>query len=248
MEHITSRKNKALTRLKKLGADAEFRRQTGEFVCDGLTTLRDALAAGAEITAVLWGETAAMVIPELAEQHTCPRDVLESVSPLKSSKGPVFSVKMPPADYGAEIGCAVALESVQDPGNVGTVIRTADALGIDAVILIGDCADLYAPKTVRATMGAVFRQRTLRLTADELKELAEKNSLKLCGAALSDSARDIRQTDLKSAIVCIGSEGRGLSEELLSLCGEQVIIPIAEKTDSLNASVAAAIIMWEMTR
>lgn len=248
MEHITSRKNRTLLRLKSLGTDAELRRQEGEFVCDGLTTLADALDSEAEVTAVLWGEDASINLPEGVAQYSCPMDVMQSVSPLKNSRGPVFSVKIPPMDLLSDVRSAIALENVQDPGNVGTVIRTADAFGIDAVILVGSCADRFSPKTVRATMGGIFRQRVLTMSAGELKELTVKNGLKLYGAALSDSSADVRELNLKNAAVCIGSEGQGLSKEMLNLCDGQAIIPMSGRCESLNASVAAAVIMWEMTR
>ena len=120
---------------------------------------------------------------------------------------------------------AIVLESVQDPGNVGTVIRTANAFGVDAVLLVGECADLYGPRTVRATMGGIFRQRAFAVSRDELSGLLEKNCLKLFGAALSDSALDVCAAVFSHCAVCIGSEGGGLSQELLELCSGQVIIP-----------------------
>lgn len=140
------------------------------------------------------------------------------------------------------------LESVQDPGNVGTVIRTANAFGIDAVILTGNCADLYNPKTVRATMGAIFRQRVLCRGVDELMPLLAGNGLALYGAALSARAADIRRVDVKNAAVAIGSEGSGLSAALLALCRGEVIIPMRPDSESLNAGVAASVVMWEMAR
>lgn len=248
MEHITSRKNNKLLRLKALGADPSLRRETGEYLCDGLTTLEDALSAGAELTALLWCGEPKLDLPSDIEQYTCPAEVFQSMTPLKSSRGPLFAVRMPARDYESPISSAVVLEGVQDPGNVGTVVRTANALGIDAVLLAGDCADVYGVKTVRATMGGIFRQRILTVTVPEVRELADKNGLKLYGAALSDTAIDVREAELTRCAVCIGSEGGGLSGELLALCDGQVIIPMEPGCESLNASVAASILMWEMTR
>ena len=140
------------------------------------------------------------------------------------------------------------LETVQDPGNVGTVIRTANAFGIDAVILTGDCADLYNPKTVRSTMGAIFRQRVLTLEAAELKALLEKNSLPMYGAALHQNSALITDVSLKNAAAAVGSEGRGLSGEVLAMCDKTVFIPMQPDSESLNAAVAASVIMWEMSK
>ena len=140
------------------------------------------------------------------------------------------------------------LEGVQDPGNVGTVIRTANALGMDAVALTGACADLYSPKTVRAAMGALFRQPVLTCTTDELMQLLHARGLKLYGAALTDAAQDLRHVPLSPAAVAIGSEGRGLSAQLLAQCDGQIIIPMQPGAESLNAAVAAAVVMWEIAR
>ena len=147
---------------------------------------------------------------------------------------------------GAEIETVLWKENVQDPGNVGTVIRTANALGIGAVLLTGACADLYSPKTVRATMGAIFRQRTERYTLSSLTEALEGWGLPLVGAVLSERAQNILATDVTHCAVAIGSEGSGLSRELIDLCRNEVIIPMQPDSESLNAAVAASIFMWEM--
>ena len=249
MEYITSRKNRIITHLKELSADKAYRKQTGEFVCDGEKTLKEALNYGAEISCVLWGGEPSFKLPEGINQYSCPSELMQSVSPLKSSAGPVFGVKIPRKEIDSKsVSNAIILESVQDPGNVGTVIRTADAMGTDVVILVGDCADLYNPKTVRATMGCIFRQRVIEMDLKELKDYVNQNELKLYGAALSERAEDIRKIEMKKIAVAIGSEGRGLSQELLKLCDGQLIIPMRPDCESLNAAIAASIVMWEMSR
>jgi TrmH family RNA methyltransferase len=137
---------------------------------------------------------------------------------------------------------------VQDPGNVGTVIRTAAALGTELVILVGGCADPFGPKAVRAAMGALFRQRVLELDLAALSERLRAWDLPLFGAALSASARDLRESDVSCAAVAVGNEGRGLSDAMLSLCEGEIIIPMAPGSESLNAAVAAAVVMWEARR
>ena len=139
----------------------------------------------------------------------------------------------------------IVLENVQDPGNVGTVIRTANALGMDAVALVGNCASVFGAKTARASMGALFRQCVLELTQDELCALLEERKLPLYGAALSTRARDVREIDLSRCAVAIGSEGQGISEELLGLCEKTLKIPMESRCESLNAAMAAAIVLWE---
>lgn len=249
MEKITSRKNQIISRFRRLSSDGDYRRECGEFVCDGVKTLKEALAANMTVSTVLFKGNAEQTVPlpENCEVYCAPDDLFDYASPLKNCPGPLFAVKMPRHED-APLKNALVLENLQDPGNVGTVIRTANAFGIDAVMLTGDCADLYNPKTVRSTMGAIFRQRVIKLKLSELSALCRENGLSLYGAALSDSARDIRELGLKNAAVAIGSEGRGLTSELLSMCDGQLIIPMKPCSESLNAAVAAAVAMWEMTK
>lgn len=246
MERITSRKNEIIRRLRRLGAEKDARREAGEFVCDGEKLLGEALRSGAEIGTVLWAGEPSAEVPGAA-QYLVPEELLDYASPLKSAARVLFTVRMRPAAP-APPGRTLVLETVQDPGNLGTVLRTAEAFGIDTVILTGDCADPYHPKSVRATMGAVFRQRFCEMEREKLRVFLSGHALKLYGAALSDQAEDIRGLDLSGAAVAVGSEGRGLSEALLSLCDGELVIPMSGKSESLNAAVAAAIIMWEMTR
>jgi TrmH family RNA methyltransferase len=171
---------------------------------------------------------------------------LQYVSPLKNTAGPVFSVKIREPLEKKPCSNAVVLENVQDPGNVGTILRTANALGIGRVLLLGDCADVYNPKTVRSSMGAVFRQPIEEIDPDGLKVFLQENGLALYGAALSDGSKDIREIEMQGLAVAIGSEGAGLSAELLALCGGQLIIPMERGCESLNAAVAASIVMWEI--
>ena len=249
MENITSRKNRIITHLRAVASDAQYRNGCREFICDGEKTLREALSFGAEICCVLWKDKAGEIaLPGTVMQYTAPAELFEYASPLKSSGGPVFTVKMPDDGRDYDPGKVIVLENLQDPGNVGTVIRTANAFGIDTVMLVGACADLYNPKTVRASMGAIFRQRVVRTELNELTDLLRKNAIRLYGAALSDKASDLRDVDLDGAAVAIGSEGRGLSDELLKLCDGELIIPMDPDSESLNAAVAASVIMWEMSK
>lgn len=248
LETITSRKNKIVTQLRELGRDRAARQALGQYLCDGRKLLADALAAGAQVNTVLWAEAPTLELPAGVAQYRLPADLLDWVSPLKNSPGPVFSVTMPQWDATGALTRVIALEGVQDPGNVGTVLRTANALGVDAVVLTGACADRYHPKTVRATMGAVFRQPVLELDTEGLRAFADARELPLYGAALTETAQDIRQVALEKSCVVIGSEGRGLSRELLQCCDGQVILPMEPGSESLNAAVAAALVMWQMCR
>ncbi len=249
METVSSRKNATIRHLRALASDAAYRRAAGEYLCDGRKTLEEALQYGAEVRTVLWkGEE--RTVPGLsgAAQLVAPPELFDYASPLQNSPGPLFSVAIPAEGALPRLRRVLVLENVQDPGNVGTVVRTANAFGIDAVILVGACADLYQPKTVRATMGAIFRQRVLTRDLDGLCALCAANELPLYGAALDPAALDVRALELGAAAVAVGSEGRGLSAALLAQCEKKLIIPMRPDSESLNAAVAASVLMWEMTR
>lgn len=249
METLSSRKNAYIRHVRQLAADGAYRRTQGEYLCDGRKTLEEALRYGAQIRSVLWkeqpGEAEGLTC---AAQYVAPADLFDYASPMQNSPGPLFCVAIPEAKEPETLQHVLVLETVQDPGNVGTVVRTANAFGIDAVILVGACADLYQPKTVRASMGAIFRQRVLTMELDALCALLKRHELPLYGAALDEHALDIRTLSLQHAALAVGSEGRGLSVELLARCEEKVIIPMNPDSESLNAAVAASVLMWEMAR
>lgn len=241
MEILRSRQNDLIKRFIALGSNAKERQTAGEYICAGDKLLREAVASGADIGCVLatveWpGLNCRLVTPEL----------LKAVSPLQNSQGAVFTVKMKPIPPAETLQKVIVLENVQDPGNVGTVLRTADAFGMDMVVLCGACADPYNPKTVRASMGAVFRQSVVKTDVAELQ--AVLGELPLYGAALTEGARDIREIPKTGLAVAVGNEGKGLTDELLAKCAGTTIIPMRPCAESLNAGVAAAVAMWEMTR
>lgn len=247
MEHLTSRKNPLIRHLRQLGSDSGYRREQGEYVLDGVKLLQEAMTFGAVIRTVLWaGESKFSV--QGAKEYTAPKDLVEYASPLKNSPGPVFTVEIPELTIPTSVSRVIALENVQDPGNVGTVIRTANALGMDAVVLIGSCADAFGAKTARAAMGALFRQCVLTMERENTVEWLHEQGLQVYGAALSDRAVDVRTVSIKDAAFVVGSEGQGLSDEMLGLCDGEVIIPMQPGSESLNAGVAASILMWELAR
>lgn len=246
MEKITSRQNGYIKRLRALASNGELRRREGEFVCCGAKLFEEAVRYGGHITSVLWRDEpkdAGQGLPP--EQFCAPPELFDYASPQKNSPGPVFTVKLPSISAG-EIRKAIVLQGVQDPGNVGTVIRTASAFSMDAVVLTDGCADPFSPKTVRAAMGATFRQKIIE--TGDVAGFLKANGLRMYGAALSPRAMDIRKAGFEKTAVAIGSEGRGLSREMLELCENEIIIPMAANCESLNAAAAAAVVMWEMSR
>lgn len=248
MERITSRKNGYIAYLRRLASEGALRRERGETVLDGEKLLGEALDAGCEVTSVLADEgRLPKRLPEGAKLCFAPSELVGYASPVKNSPGPVFTVRLPERSAPERVDCAIVLESVQDPGNVGTVIRTANALGVGAVILTGGCSDPTSPRCVRATMGAAFRQYVTETDLAGLSALLRSWDLPLYGAALAPGARDIREVRLDRAAVAVGNEGHGLSGELMDLCDGAVIIPMTPGSESLNAAVAGAIVMWELS-
>ena len=140
------------------------------------------------------------------------------------------------------------LDGVQDPGNVGTIWRTADAFGADGLILCSGCADPWSPKTVRSTMGAAFRLPVWECTLEQAAARLRAADIPLYATALREDTVDVRQVFLARSGVIIGSEGRGVSQLSLQLCEKTVKIPMVERCESLNAAVAASVVLWEMAR
>ena len=247
MEKITSRKNALIRHLRSLAGDTAYRTEQGEYVLDGVKLLQEAVRFGAKVRSVLWAGEEKFSVPGAAI-YTAPKELVEYASPLKNAPGPVFTVEIPDQALPEQPKKVIVLEHVQDPGNVGTVIRTANALGMDAVVLTGSCASVFGAKTARAAMGALFRQCVVEMTQAETVQWLHSCGMKLYGAALSDRASDVRTIDLADAAFVVGSEGQGLSDEMLSLCDGEIIIPMEPGSESLNAGVAASILMWELAR
>ena len=248
MERITSRQNPLIAHVERLCGDASYRAQRGEYVCEGEKLLREALETGVRVTAAVFHEDAAGAPYEPVGRAVCvPGSLYERISTLRHAKGVIFVCAMPGRrPYSFPRGQVICLDGVQDPGNVGAVLRTADAFGADAVFLTGACADIYNPKTVRATMGSLFRVPVFRAEPEEFLRVMEEAGLPVYATALAEDARDIRGISLKRAAVIIGSEGAGVSPWLQSAADARVIIPMRGVTESLNAAVAASVVLWMM--
>ena len=251
MERITSRTNPLMTHIRKLSSSASYRREQGEFLCDSPKLLGEALQWQAELcTVVATQGTELPPLPRNVRVVEVPEDVMASVSPMKTPQGVLFTCRLPQEELPEVLHGAhyMVLDGVQDPGNVGTIWRTADAFACDGLVLLSGCADPYSPKTVRASMGAVFRCKVWTCTAQQMRETLQKSGLPLYGAALRDDTLDARAVDYSRAALAIGSEGRGLTEEVLSLCDKTIRIPMAPQCESLNAAIAATVLLWEAYR
>ena len=246
MEIITSRQNPLCTHLRKLAASASYRRQRGEFLCDSPKLLAEALKWHAPVREI----AVTVDVPLPPRQVEVPAEVMKSLSPMETPQGTLFicAIHTEPLPEMLTGRRYVVLDTLQDPGNVGTILRTADAFHADGMFLVNGCADLYNPKTLRATMGAVFRCPVWTVGAEELFALLKKSGIPLYGAALREDTLDARAVDYNRCAIAIGSEGRGLTEGVLALCDRTIKIPMSEHCESLNAAAAATVLLWEAAR
>ncbi len=243
---ITSAANKTFKFIKSL-TDKKGRKKAGAFLVEGIKSVRDAEAAGCEFV------LAAVDEDFTGEMPSCPiyrlsRGLFDKLSDTVSPQGILAAVRIPkisitPKEGGLYLYC----DGVSDPGNLGTLIRTADAAGADGVVLSPGCADIYSPKTVRACMGSLFHIAAAEDGGDFLVRCKE-NGFNIYAGALTDKASDYRSGDYaRSTVIVVGNEANGVSEEVLSI-SKPVKIPIAGRAESLNAAVAGALLLYEAYR
>jgi TrmH family RNA methyltransferase len=238
---ITARKNPLLQQVRKLLTSRKEREASGLFVADGTKLLTEAVRYWPGLDTVILSDGVQAQVPEHVRLIRVPEDVMASISPMQTPQGALFLCRLPEKTAFRPKPGMLLLDGIQDPGNLGTILRTADALDVPVALLEG-CADPYSHKTVRASMGAVFRSPVVTTTWQEVRQ----SGIPVAVTALSDTAVDIRQADLKSMAVVIGSEGQGVRQEILDAADAQLIIPMNPRCESLNAAIAASIVMWQM--
>ncbi len=249
---IESRANSLVKHLRKLGTSRSYRREKQEFLCDGPKLLEEAYRAGADIHDILVDANALEKLlerlPWLENKKVSlsAPGILESASAVETPQGVLFSCAIPNLKPG-EHGRVILLDRLQDTGNMGTIIRGADAFGIDAVIA-EDSADFFNPKTVRAAMGALFRVPVFQTNIVNAIEKCREANIPVYAAMLNREAKSPDKLNLSRAAVIIGNEGSGVREEIADCADGAVFIPMPGQAESLNAAVAASILMWEMTR
>jgi TrmH family RNA methyltransferase len=271
-EIITSRNNQFVKWVSGL-SDKKNRKESGYFLAEGVKLTREALEAGLPVDYLIVSDKRKdAVIDELEKFYssekyektkfvTVSEGVFEKISTEKAPQGVISVIKH--LDFFRDMDMiykeefflepeekAIFLFSLRDPSNLGAVIRSSVAFGIDHIILSDDCADIYSPKTVRSAMGSIYRVKVT--TVKDVKSFikaAQQNSRRVFAAELSERAVSLHDVGLVgSDIVMIGNEGHGIDPEISALCDGSVYIPISKKTESLNASVAAAIFMWEQSK
>ena len=268
---ITSKQN---PRVKKVSAlsDKKEREATGLFRFDGIKLLCEAIQKGIEIDSVYIRDTSFSdisarlgdVLYNIDEEKIfrLSDSVFEKLSAEKSPEGIITVakyidkirkiVKIENAALPKQTECVFIAESLQDPGNLGTVIRSAAALGIDRIVISSDCADVYNPKTVRAAMGSLFYLNIDRVDkdifCDYIRALRETGR-RVFAAALDDNAVSLDTLKLRAGdCFLVGNEGHGLTSDAIAASDASVIIPMRAEVESLNAAAASVILMWEMKK
>lgn len=242
---ITSRKNPLIQQVRRLLSSRKEREQTGLFVSDGTKLLEEAIKWYPGLQTVLRTEDVQLQLPDRVEDVLISRELMAYISPMEAPQGALFVCRLPEKQAFAPKPGMLLLDGIQDPGNIGTILRTADAFGIPVALLEG-CADPYSHKVVRSSMGAVFRSPVVQTTWEEARSACEAAGIHIAVTALTDTARDIRQAPVHTMAVVIGSEGQGARGQILQQATKQLIIPMESRCESLNAAVAAAIVMWQM--
>lgn len=260
MEMITSRSNGLIVETAKL-KDKKQRDAIREFLFEGIKLTEEAIASGVQLTHIFLTEKCAEKYPHLAKrpeavlisdlvceklsENNAPEGIICRARYIDRLHGDACSLKK--GDLTA--GCLI-LSSIRDPGNLGTIARTSAAFGKKTLILSKDCADLYNQKTVRASMGALFRVSVY--VADDLCTAIEgikKTGRDVYATALTDKAFPLNSVkEPKECCFVMGNEGHGLSDEVIKSCSGTVIIPMEKDAESLNVASAASVILWEAYR
>ena len=254
---IASKDNKQVKRCAKLVSSRKYRREEGLFVTEGQRLCEDAVRSGLKPLQTFivedMMEKCSTVLEQSEQIFVITEELSAKISDTQTPQG-VFCV-FQALDNGTTVDTmkwqrVLLLSSLQDPGNIGTIIRSAEAFGIDGLILSADCPDLTSPKVLRSTMGGVFRLpikvvENIETAIEELKE----QGFAVYATALSDKSVPITELKLEGKCAAvIGNEGNGLTQQVIDACTAPVIIPMAGKAESLNAAIAASIVIWEMCR
>lgn len=266
VETITSKTNSTIVKISKL-SNKKYRNEDKLFVCDGKKLLIEAINFGAQIKYIVIkndinleneliekikkcqenGTTilcvSSQVFSKLTEE-SAPQGIISVCNFLEIQQHLTIVEK---ADCDEKI---MMFESIRDPGNVGTIIRNAAAFGIDRLVFSSDCADIYSAKVIRAAMGAIFKVKIDIVDDFKGTLLALKKSGKrILSATLGKKSLILGKVKLSNNdVVIIGNEGHGISEEIINVSDQTILIPMCENTESLNAAIAGSIFMWEYNK
>ncbi len=253
MIYISASSNSKVKRIKSL-EQKKGRLKYGEYIIEGIKNVIEALDSNRMITAIYISDefynTKKFNYPDNIPVYCLSDTVFDGICSTKTPQGILASVRIDNmACIKADLAkCYIYCDGISDPGNLGTIIRTADAAAFGGVMLSEGCVDLYSPKVIRSTMGSIFHIDTeTNVSYDRLLEY-KSAGFNIVGGALDDSSVDFREKDYtRPTIIIVGNEANGMSKTAKEIC-EFVKIPILGNAESLNAGVAAAILMYEVVR
>lgn len=251
---ITSAQNPKLKLVRALAGRPKERREAGAFLAEGARLVEEALASGWPIRFVLYAQglsgRSSQALEALAragvELESVEAALFDSVSETETSQGILAVMELSVLPAPPQPTFTLILDQIRDPGNLGTLLRSAQAAGVDSVLIPPETTDPFAPKVVRAGMGAHFRLPVERASWEEIRARLGKTPVYL---AETENAIPCWQADFKSALVLVvGNEAEGASPEARALASQNVIVPMPGKMESLNAAVAGSVLMFEVVR
>lgn len=258
MQVISSKDNEMIKNIKKL-KEKKYRDETNTFIIEGIKLVEEAIQEKAEIRLIVIcedciedGTISKSQLYEIAKQECIyvTEKVFSILTDVKTPQGilAVIEKKNNSVEIDETQEMILALDQIQDPGNLGTILRTVDSANLKQIIIDKNGADPYSPKVVRSTMGAIFRIKIIQVEnlKQKLQEL-QKKGYEIIATSL-DTSKDIYQISYQKQVIVIGNEANGVSKEIQQLANQKVKIPMLGKTESLNASVAAGIIIYEYVR
>jgi TrmH family RNA methyltransferase len=249
---IKSIENETFKQFRKLYVNKAFRRELLKSLLDGHHLIKAYIASGGKILefikdASINSDEISLIIQDnpYIKIHTMQHDLFTKISDLNSVTGLIALINIPPSHFMKPHGLSLLLDRIQDPGNLGGIIRTAAAVGVSSVFLSEGCHDVWSPKTLRGSQGAHFS-----LSCYEHQNLENLMGLFDCPVySLSMKGESLYETDLpKNVAIILGSEGQGLDQKLLDKSTKTICIPMTQRIESLNVSSAASIIMYEYYR
>lgn len=262
MEYINSKDNRTVKHISKLVKDSKYRKRSGAFTVEGIRLCDDAIRSKINIDTFIYTEDAYRkykdkidaFIPYCNRVCICSEHIFSSICDTKTPQGVLFVIKALDkcecsGKMNKENGIVLALENIQDPSNLGTILRSAEAFGVDRIVMSDNCCDIYSPKVIRGSMGALFRIE-FEILNDLPKYINDFNSCGTSYAAILDrDSKHLKDMTFEGrSLIAIGNEGSGLTEDTSGACSEHLFIDMKGSAESLNAGVAAGIILWEMSK
>ena len=258
MNIISSKDNELVKNVKKL-KDKKYRDLENVYIVEGIKMVKEAILENASIRQIIICddcEKSDLISKEMMYEiakYDCiyvTNKIFKYITEVQTPQGVMAIIEKNNKDkeinYNEDI--IVALDDIQDPGNLGTILRTVDSIGLSQILVSKGTADAYNPKVVRSTMGAIYRVKVIE--CDNLKETLKeikKNKFKILVTSLDDS-KSVYDIKYYKKVIVIGNEANGVEEEIVKLADEKIKIPMLGKTESLNASVATGVVLYEYVR